>query len=132
MVNATITNILRYYVNDMGESGKIYKTAIGSLKYLESHRQLFSYDLLISDELDGELFIYNYTAKTGSFKSMTTSTHIGKLIKKCISYSKKFHMINPKYMIEELKTIQIKKYLEDNINKFVMIPPIMKIIIGYL
>ena len=39
--------------------------------------ELYSYRLRIGETIDGKKVLYDYTKKSGFFKSMTTSRHVG-------------------------------------------------------
>jgi hypothetical protein len=56
---------------------------------------LYSYNEIIAKRNleDGTIIIYGKTAKYGNFFSMTTSTHISKLINKCNEENHYYHII---------------------------------------
>ena len=98
-----------------------------------------TYDILIAEY---NLFNYNdkafiiYYYKGKNFKNKSLSRFINLLIKYATLYSDNFFILKPNQTLsnylEELERNIIRKYLEKNINKFKIIPDLMKIVISYI
>ena len=66
-----------HIVNAWLDSDAGYKGIMRTMHMSTDGNNLFSYGLRIGETIEGNKVVYDYTAKSGHFHSMTTSQHVG-------------------------------------------------------